>query len=79
LRKKMSPFSLSNHAYTRILERITSMSFSEAEDFAIREILKSRITLTQLLDDGSKALAYIHEDVKYIVKDSTIVTVYTTY
>ncbi|MEQ2525576.1 hypothetical protein WMO40_02595 [Bacillaceae bacterium CLA-AA-H227] len=79
MNKKKFKLTLSKHAYIRILERITSMSFSDAEDFALREIQKSKITLTQLLDDGTKAIAYINKDIKYIVKGKTIVTIYTTY
>lgn len=74
----MNPrFKLSKHAYFRLLQRITAMSFCEAEDFAIKEINKSKITLTQLLEDGSKEIAYINKGIKYIVQNQTIVTIYT--
>jgi hypothetical protein len=82
-RKKMfkpkNGIKLSWHAYLRILERITSMSFSEAEAFALKEIRRSKVTLTQLLEDGSRGISYINDDIKYIVQNNVIVTVYTIY
>jgi preprotein translocase subunit SecA len=76
---KTLDLKLSEHGYERILERITYMTYSEAEYFVQKEIEKSNITLLESLENGAEAVAYIYDDIKYIVQNQTIVTVYTLY
>jgi hypothetical protein len=78
-KKDLFVLKLSDHGYTRMNQRITEMTFPEAENFAKEEINKSRISQAIMQYNGREAIAYIYQDIKYIVRNNVIVTVYTLY
>ncbi|MFS0774904.1 hypothetical protein ABC255_02540 [Neobacillus sp. 3P2-tot-E-2] len=76
-KKSRAKLKLSDHAFDRIKNRVKSMGRKEAESFANKEINKSSVTLITESENGSKEIAFIYKGVKYIVKNDTIITVYT--